>query len=332
MGLKLFLSLFLAGALCFYGCTTEYVYVMADEDTVTSTDEPDSNNSGDNNDNTESNPDDNRNFDDDEFYTESGEGTKENPYSVLQVLEMLNNGTYDSGKGHYVKGIVAHISGCSWAVGTEDYNIQYYMSEDGNYVEETSLFVNEGFSLSGEYFPSKEALSVGDKVIVYGKLNIDTSNYDRREIVHGKLYYWNGEFGDLDYAEYFMEHGDGTKESPYAVSQLLDMVNNGTYELNKGYYVKGIVSYVDGSLTEHVDGGWCISYSISEAGDAWIKDNFYIYYGYDLGGELFISDNAVSKFDQVIVYGTLSIADYDMPGMIGGKLCYLNGETAEAEE
>ncbi len=327
MKLRLFFTLLLAVALCLYGCTkTEIVEIVVPGNPTEEpgADEPDDNTSG-------NNSSGDWDLEDDEYYSVSGEGTRENPYTVSQALEMLDSGTYDPDKGYYVKGVVARVTGGSWSVEGQ-YNIDYYISEDGIYAKVTSLFVDEGFGLGGGYFTSLEDLSEGDKVIVYGKLTIDVANNDRREMVHGKLYYWNGGFGDLDDDEYFMEYGDGSRENPYAVSQVFEITGNGTYDPDKGYYVKGIVSGLNGGMTEHYDGGWRITYYISEAGDGWAKTNLGVNYGYGLGGELFSSEDALSRLYQVVVYGRLSLSDYGYPIMVGGKLCYWNGESAEVDE
>ncbi len=218
MKTKLLLSLLLATALCFYGCDDKQLDEPQDvpvivDPTDGETEEPENGSEGDGNssqgdENTSTDEDDDDGEEADEvdpWFSEPGDGTKDSPYSVSQILEMMAGGTYDPEKGYYVKGIVTRIPYIEHT--SEGYRLSYYISEYGNYNEDPYLYVWLGYSFDGERFSSKDDISVGDKVIVYGILTDSRLN-------DGMLYYLNGVFNDYDYADQTKGDDEGDLYDP----------------------------------------------------------------------------------------------------------------------
>ena len=252
----------------------------------------------------------------------TGDGTKANPYTVADVLAIVNAGQQTS-DSVYVKGIVSSVDKFYSNYGSIDY---YIVDKEG---DTESIMAYNGKGLNEEAFSSKDDLKVGDKVIVLGALtkynNIvelkrgnyivefwgennkkETSvtfgtDYDGKTInlkpgdsfnaptatltpsEAGSLIYSSSDetvatvdattgavtltgttgkttitaafAGSDTYApseasytltvyDYNSLTGQGTKENPYTVADVLAIVNAGV-ESSDNVYVKGIVSSVD---------------------------------------------------------------------------------------
>ena len=95
--------------------------------------------------------------------------TMENPYNIAEALAAIN-ALEDNGyseKEVYVKGLVVKVT--TNQTNFEKYgNLNYLISEDGT--ENNTITVYSGDGLNGAKFSGVDALSTGDEVIVYGKL------------------------------------------------------------------------------------------------------------------------------------------------------------------
>ncbi len=111
-------------------------------------------------------------------------GTIEDPYTVEEALQIINDGTYTSAKV-YVTGKISEIK----EINTEYGNATYFISDDGT--KTTQLQVFRGTSLGGEKFQETDELAVGDKVTVYGILTMYQNTTP--EITGSQLYELNGE-------------------------------------------------------------------------------------------------------------------------------------------
>ena len=111
-------------------------------------------------------------------------GTIEDPYTVEEALQIINDGTYTSAKV-YVTGKISEIK----EINTEYGNATYYISDDGTTT--TQLQVFRGTSLGGEKFQETDELAVGDKVTVYGTLTMYQNTTP--EITGSQLFELNGE-------------------------------------------------------------------------------------------------------------------------------------------
>ena len=91
-------------------------------------------------------------------------GTEDNPYTVAQALEAIDNQTGTTGV--YAKGIVSQIvSNFNSQNGTITYNI----SDDGT-TTSSQLQAYKGKSYHGDPFTSSDDIKVGDEVVIYGNL------------------------------------------------------------------------------------------------------------------------------------------------------------------
>ena len=115
-----------------------------------------------------------------------GNGTLENPYSASQADSISS--TLSSGQTTdevYVKGYISQIN----EVEVERYgNAIYFISDDGTTTGQYEIY--HGFYLNGEKFTSKDQISVGDTVIVLGKLT--KYNSTNEMAAYSKIVYLNG--------------------------------------------------------------------------------------------------------------------------------------------
>jgi len=92
-------------------------------------------------------------------------GTKSDPYTVAEALEIINAGTYTS-NDVYVKGVISKIEDVS----TQYHNATYSISADGKTTNEIKVF--RGKYLDGADFTTGNEIAVGDKVTILGKLTM----------------------------------------------------------------------------------------------------------------------------------------------------------------
>ena len=108
----------------------------------------------------------------------TGAGSKENPYTVADALKVMT--TTASGEV-YTKGIICSIT----EVSTQYGNATYFISEDGQNTNTIQVF--RGKYLNNEAFASADQISVGDEVVIYGKLQL--YNGSTPEILNGNYIY-----------------------------------------------------------------------------------------------------------------------------------------------
>ena len=92
-------------------------------------------------------------------------GTKDAPLTVAQALETIN-ALADGGEtaDAYVKGTISQVT----SYNSTYKSITYYISDDGKTTNELQVYSGKG--LNGAEFAAKEDLSVGDQVVIKGKL------------------------------------------------------------------------------------------------------------------------------------------------------------------
>lgn len=115
-----------------------------------------------------------------------GDGSKETPYSISDALYLINNladGAV-SVDAYYIAGNICEIK--SYYSGGK--SINYYIG-----TEENNVYVYGGRDLGNGDFTSKEDLSVGDELIVYGKFQKYVKDSKvTPEIVNSYIYSYNG--------------------------------------------------------------------------------------------------------------------------------------------
>ena len=97
--------------------------------------------------------------------SDSGLGTKDAPLTVAKALEIIN-ALADGGEtaDAYVKGTISQVT----SYNSTYKSITYYISDDGKTTNELQVYSGKG--LNGAEFAAKEDLSVGDQVVIKGKL------------------------------------------------------------------------------------------------------------------------------------------------------------------
>lgn len=108
----------------------------------------------------------------------TGAGSKENPYTVADALKVMT--TTASGEV-YTKGIICSIN----EVSTQYGNATYFISEDGQ--NTNTIQVYRGKYLGNVAFTAADQISVGDEVVIYGKLQL--YNGSTPEILSGNYIY-----------------------------------------------------------------------------------------------------------------------------------------------
>jgi exonuclease VII large subunit len=96
---------------------------------------------------------------------DSNLGTKDAPLTVVKALEIIN-ALADGGEtaDAYVKGTISQVT----SYNSTYKSITYYISDDGKTTNELQVYSGKG--LNGAEFAAKEDLSVGDQVVIKGKL------------------------------------------------------------------------------------------------------------------------------------------------------------------
>lgn len=114
--------------------------------------------------------------------------------------------------------------------------------------------------------------------------------------------------------------GDGTIDNPYnAVAAYNEALLGSTAEI----YVKGIVASIYEISTQYGNASYYISADGTET------NQFYIFRGYNLGGEKFTSEDQLNVGDNVVVKGKLTTYN-EVPQLASGnEIVELNGEGPE---
>jgi hypothetical protein len=225
--------------------------------------------------------------------------TMENPYNIAEALAAIN-ALEDNGyseKEVYVKGLVVKVT--TNQTNFEKYgNLNYLISEDGT--ENNTITVYSGDGLNGTKFSGIDALSTGDEVIVYGKLQKYVKN-DKvtPEIAKGNYLVSLRSAGGNETPS----NSTGTFDNPLTASQAYTAVA----AMEKGvtseadYYVKGKITSIKYEFS--ADYGTA-TFNFSDDGNASDKE-FCAYSTYYFGSEQkWVEGNTQVKVgDEVIVCG-----------------------------
>ncbi len=93
-----------------------------------------------------------------------GSGTEADPYNVAGALKVVNalGADEQTPNAIYVEGTVKEIK----QIETSTYgNANYYITDDGN----NEIYIFQSYYLGNRKFTANDKLSVGDKVVIYGK-------------------------------------------------------------------------------------------------------------------------------------------------------------------
>ena len=220
---------------------------------------------------------------------DSNLGTKDAPLTVAKALEIIN-ALADGGEtaDAYVKGTISQVT----SYNSTYKSITYYISDDGKTTNELQVYSGKG--LNGAEFAAKEDLSVGDQVVIKGKLkkyvkngNVTPEINQSSEIV--TIVKASGGGNDL-----------GTKDAPLTVVKALEIINalaDGGETADA--YVKGTISQV----TSYNSNYKSITYYISDDGKT--TNELQVYSGKGQNGADFAAKEDLSVGDQVVIKGKL---------------------------
>ena len=223
--------------------------------------------------------------------SDSGLGTKDAPLTVAKALEIIN-ALADGGEtaDAYVKGTISQVT----SYNSTYKSITYYISDDGKTTNELQVYSGKG--LNGAEFAAKEDLSVGDQVVIKGKLkkyvkngNVTPEINQSSEIV--TIVKASGGGSDS---------GLGTKDAPLTVVKALEIINalaDGGETADA--YVKGTISQVTSYNSTYKS----ITYYISDDGKT--TNELQVYSGKGLNGAEFAAKEDLSVGDQVVIKGKL---------------------------
>ena len=245
--------------------------------------------------------------------TPVGSGIQADPFNVAAANAYISDGE-GLDKDVYTKGVITAIT----ELDASNYgNATYYIADDPK--SSTKLEVYRGYSLGNKKFKSEDEISVGDTVIVCGKLINYNGTY---EYTQGNyIYSLNGKTSSEGGGGTTVT-GKGSVDSPYTVSDALTLIKNGSYTSDK-VYISGIVSNVGEVNTSFGNA----TYYISDDGKT--TTQLEVYRGYGLGGEKFASETDIKAGDKVVVYGVLTYYNSKTPEVTTGSQIYsLNGKTS----
>ena len=223
--------------------------------------------------------------------SDSNLGTKDAPLTVAKALEIIN-ALADGGEtaDAYVKGTISQVT----SYNSTYKSITYYISDDGKTTNELQVYSGKG--LNGAEFAAKEDLSVGDQVVIKGKLkkyvkngNVTPEINQSSEIVTIVKASGGGNDNNL-----------GTKDAPLTVVKALEIINalaDGGETADA--YVKGTISQVTSYNSTYKS----ITYYISDDGKT--TNELQVYSGKGLNGAEFAAKEDLSVGDQVVIKGKL---------------------------
>ena len=222
---------------------------------------------------------------------DSNLGTKDAPLTVAKALEIIN-ALADGGEtaDAYVKGTISQVT----SYNSTYKSITYYISDDGKTTNELQVYSGKG--QNGADFAAKEDLSVGDQVVIKGKLkkyvkngNVTPEINQSSEIVTIVKASGGGNDNDL-----------GTKDAPLTVVKALEIINalaDGGETADA--YVKGTISQVTSYNSTYKS----ITYYISDDGKT--TNELQVYSGKGQNGADFAAKEDLSVGDQVVIKGKL---------------------------
>lgn len=125
-----------------------------------------------------------------------GDGTVDNPFNCVAAIEFTSalDADEESENDVYIKGIVSSIVE---NFGTQYGNATYYISDDGS--ENNQFYVFRSLYLDNKKYTSGDLLSVGDEVVICGKVTNYYGNTPETVTNKSYLYSWKkGEGGDTE--------------------------------------------------------------------------------------------------------------------------------------
>lgn len=248
----------------------------------------------------------------------AGNGTKENPYTVADVLAA----TMDSSTVYVKAYIVGSCTGS--AISSAEFGVSD-KSSVSNLLLADSQTEKDVNNVIAAQMPNAVREGLALKNV--------PGNLGKTVLVKAQLIKYFGKNGIKNITEYELS-GEGvdpvdpvsianTPETAYTPAEAVAIIDAGK-DLNTKVYVKGIVSEIKSLDTSRYARA---QYYISEDGTT--DNQFYIYNGYYLGGADFTSDDQLKVGDNVIVYGQLTKYGDTYEMNQNNEIYELNGQHAE---
>lgn len=249
-------------------------------------------------------------------------GTKDNPLSVADALEIIENLENNETAGNaYVKGKISKVDAFSSG------KITYYISDDGQNSKTIQCY--KGLGLNKAKFAAQSDLAAGDEVVVYGPLTkyVNNSGYVTPELNDGNylISIVKGSGGGGGGSS--TPSGDGTLQKPYNAAAAIDAVKNLKWTSNTDYestdvvYVKGKISRIANKGT-YTEGGTYGNASFYISDDGTESTEFYCFrvlYLNNTKFNEFTGDKVDIKVgDEVIVCGKLMNYKGNTPETVAG--------------
>jgi len=232
-------------------------------------------------------------------------GSEAKPFTVAQAIAKCQEiGTTASEQVYYATGIISSIKEVSTSYGNATFNI----SDNGE--EENVLTCYRANSIGGAKFAAEDEISVGDEVLICGKL----VNYKDE----------SPQFAQGCYIVTIKKgNAPGTEKNPFTVAQAIaKCLEIGSTSDGEIYYAKGKIASIKEVSTSYGNA----TFNISDDGQ---DENFVtVYRSYFLKNEKFTDENAIKVGDEVIVCGKLVNYKDETPEFSGNVYVYsVNGRT-----
>lgn len=238
----------------------------------------------------------------------TGDGTKENPYTVSDALKVIATLGSATSEEVFVKGKVSKIDKIEPDYG----NATYFISDDGT--ENNQLEIYRGNYLGGDDFKANSAFNVGDEVIVCGPL-VNFMGSTKEMTQPNWIYSLNGTVKDKvdPTAVNGTPDGDGSVDTPFNVAGALTFIKTlGADVTSSEVYVKGIVVKVKEVSVQNGNA----TYYISD--DAAGTDQLYIFRAKNLDNTDYTAEEEITVGDEVLLKGKLVNYKGNTPEMTQG--------------
>ncbi len=235
-----------------------------------------------------------------------GEGTKENPYTVADVIALNNPGTTSWVKGYivgFVKGSPISENAVFGTEGAKAANLLLAPSADTKDhaqcipVALPTGAVRDALNLLDNPGALGVEVSICGQLVAYYTVNglKEPSEY----VLHGTIV--PGEPTDPEQPEEPTDSlAEGGINNPYTVTRALEVINSGAATTEK-VYVKGVITGIDEVSTSYGNATYHIS-----AGDE-TGTSLMVFRGYYLDGEKFTAEDQIKVGDEVLLHGVLKL-------------------------
>jgi len=241
-----------------------------------------------------------------------GTGTEADPYNVTAALEKIK-ALKDGEKTAeiFVKGKIVSIK----EIDTDKFgNATYYISVDGT--DKNQLCIYRSKTLGNQKFTSKDAIKVGDEVVVKGIFVNFKGNKPESEANNSYLYSLNGKKEDNSGTTPTPgeEKGSGTQADPYNVAAALAKIKAlKTDKDTLEFYVKGKIVNAPSIDTKYGNA----TYHISDDGTT--NNQLLIFRSLDLNNQKFTKTDALKAGDEVVITGKFVNFKGNTPETAGNK-------------